>query len=180
MLRCIPSQICVARGAAIWTLRAHYRRNRQWNLVMNDSGSQPACLRLEITHLGGICLGLQTPLPWGPRAEGVGMWTQARRPLAEGSCWARGTGSVLASRPCPAASSPCPSGSHAHIPRVASAGVVMDTGQAGKQEQMWGPGKSRTSTQTAQALDERRLLVPLGLGPGEHTTFTPQPFPGTC
>lgn len=60
----------LAQGAAIWTLKAHYSPNRQLNLVIDgNSLSQAACLRLEITHLGRICLGHQMLLPWGLREE---------------------------------------------------------------------------------------------------------------
>lgn len=84
MLHCILSQMQVGPRGSHLDLRAHYSHNRQLNLVINDSLSQPACLKLEITHLGSICLGHKTLLPWGPREEkNVGTWTRAHRLLAE-------------------------------------------------------------------------------------------------
>ncbi|XP_058925820.1 coiled-coil domain-containing protein 190 [Kogia breviceps] len=70
------------QGAVIWTLKAHYSHTRQLNLVIDDSLSQPGCLRLEITLLGNIRLGREAPLPWGLREE-KNVGTQAHRLLAD-------------------------------------------------------------------------------------------------
>lgn len=84
MLHSIPSQMRAGPRGGHLDFRAHYSRNRQLNLVINGGLSQPACLELEITHLGSICLGHETPLPWGSTEEkNVGTWTQAHRLVAE-------------------------------------------------------------------------------------------------
>ena len=83
VLRSTLSQMRVGPKASHLDWKANYSHNRQLILVIHDSLSQPACLKLEITHLGSICLGHETPLPRGRREKNVGPWTQAHRLLVE-------------------------------------------------------------------------------------------------